>query len=117
MMFYYIDAIEQVEAAEDFPWTVNEYGSRTIYRESTDSSGESRPITLEEVQSKFLKKASDISNDLKSIDPNDPNKKHYYAHLAIVNSDGKMEEERKLGTRVEPEKKEQPEPEPEVEEG
>ena len=113
MMFYYIDSIEQVDAAEDFPWTVNEYGSRTIYKESTDSEGNARPITFEEVESKFLKKASDISNDLKVIDPSDPSKKHYYAYLTIVNSDGKVLEEKKLGTRVEPEKRPEPEPEQE----
>ena len=34
MLFYYIDTIEQVVAADDFPWTVNEYGARTKYVES-----------------------------------------------------------------------------------
>ena len=49
MMFYYIDKIEQVDAPEGFPWTVNEYGSRTQYKES-----------LPEVQSRYYKALSDI---------------------------------------------------------
>ena len=102
MMFYYIDTIEQVEAAEDFPWTVNEYGARTIYKDKT----------LAEVQSAYFKKLSDVSNDLKEISPE---KKHYYMDIKIVNSDGKIEMKQQLGKRVEPEKK--PEPTPENTEG
>lgn len=87
-MFYYIDKIEQVDAPEGFDWTVNEYGSRTQYKES-----------FPEVQSRYYKILSDISNDLKDIDPS---KQHYYAHIKIVNSDDEIIEEKKLGTRVEP---------------
>ena len=102
MLFYYIDTIEQVEAAEDFPWTVNEYGSRTIYKDKT----------LEEVSANYYKKLSDVSNDLKSISPE---KKHYYMDIKIVNSDGGIEMKQKVGTRVEPEKRPEPGPEPEAE--
>ena len=98
MMFYYIDTIEQVEAAEDFPWTVNEYGARSIYKDTT----------IDEVASKYYKKLSDVSADLKTISPE---KKHYYMDIKIVNSDGGIEMKAKVGTRVEPEKREQPAPE------
>lgn len=97
MMFYYIDKIEQVDAPEGFPWTVNEYGSRTQYKE-----------TLPQVQSRYYKVLSDISNALKDIDPSKP---YYYACVKIVNSDGEVVEEKELGKRVEPQPVEQPETE------
>ena len=100
MLFYYIDTIEQVEAAEDFDWTVNEYGARKIYKDKT----------LDEVSADYYKKLSDVSNDLKSISPE---KKHYYMDIKIVNSDGKIEMKQQVGKRVEPEKRKQPEPEAE----
>lgn len=100
MMFYYIDKIEQVDAAEDFPWTVNEYGSRTIYKDKT----------LDEVRAIYYTALATISNDLKSISVE---KHHYYADVKIVNSEGKIEEKCQLGERVEPE----PRPETPVEEG
>ena len=96
MMFYYIDKIEQVEAAEDFPWTVNEYGSRKQYKE-----------TLPEVRARYFTELANISNDLKEISED---KKHYYAHVQLINSDGGVEEEKVLGTRVEPERRPEPEP-------
>ena len=91
MMFYYIFKIEQVEAEEDFPWTVNEYSSCKQYKE-----------TLPEVQARYYTELANISNDLKEIGPE---KKHYYGFVQIINSDGKVEEEKKLGKRVEPEKR------------
>ena len=87
-MFYYIDTIEQVKAAEDFQWTVNEYGARTKYTE-----------TIDEVRSIYYKKLSDVANDLVTIDPE--TKHHYYMDIKIVNSDGGIEEKAKLGTRQE----------------
>jgi hypothetical protein len=89
--FFYIDTIEQVEATEDFAYTVNEYGARTKYAE-----------TLDEVRSKYFKKLSEVANDLKTIDET---KKHYYMDIKIVNSDGGIEEKAKLGKRVPVEKK------------
>ncbi len=101
MMFYYIDTIEQVKAAEDFPYTVNEYGGRSKYAE-----------TLEEVQARYFKKLSDVSADLVSIDES---KNHYYMDIKIVNSDGGIEEKKQIGVRQEVEPKPEPEPEPEPE--
>ena len=100
MDIYYIDTIEQVKAPEGFQYTVNEYGARTQYKE-----------TLEQVQSRFYKKLSDVSADLISIDAS---KNHYYMDIKIVNSDGGIEEKKKIGTKqtVEP----VPEPEENVEE-
>ena len=97
MMFYYIDKIEQVTAAEDFPWTVNEYGSRKQYKE-----------TLAEVRAKYFTELANISNDLKEISPE---KSHYYGCVKLINSNGEIEEEKTLGTRVEPEKRPEPEQE------
>ena len=101
MLFYYIDKIEQVKAAEEFPWTVNEYGSRKQYKE-----------TLAEVRARFYTELANISNDL--IEINDE-KNHYYGCVKLINSDGEIEEEKVLGKRVEPEKKPEPEPTPETE--
>ena len=101
-MKYYIDTIEQVVAAEDFPYNINEYGGRTKYAES-----------LESVRSKYFKKLSDVSADLIGGDKEDA--KHYYMDIKIVNSDGGIEEKYKLGKRQEVEPKEKPEPQPETE--
>jgi len=99
---YYIDTIEQVKAAEDYPYTVNEYGARTQYKES-----------LDEVRSRYFTKLANVSNDLVSIDPS---KNHYYMDIKIVNSDGGIEEKKKVGTKQPVEVKPEPEPEPEPEE-
>ena len=107
MMFYYIDTIEQVKPAEDFPMTVNEYGARQVQK-NTDGTA----MPLDQVLSKFYKKLSDVSADLVTISDD---KKHYYMDIKIVNSDGGIEKKDKVGTRVEPEKKPEPEPEPEPE--
>ena len=109
MMFYYIDTIEQVKAAEDNPLTVNEYGAREICK-IKDEQGDSVPMPLDQVLSKFYKKLSDVSADLVTISDD---KKHYYMDIKIVNSDGGIEKKDKVGTRVEAEKKPQPEPEQE----
>lgn len=90
MMFYYIDTIEQVDAAPDSGWTVNEYGARTIYKDKT----------IDEVRAIYFKKISDVSNDLKAIGED---KHHYYMDIKLINSAGGIEEKRQLGTRVEPE--------------
>ena len=95
MLFYYIDTIEQVVAADDFPWTVNEYGARTKYAES-----------YEQVQSRYFKKLSDVSNDI--IGGGKEDAKHYYMDIKIVDSDGNIHDKYKLGKRQEVE----PRPEP-----
>ena len=94
---YYIDTIEQVKATEESPYTVNEYGARQQYKES-----------LDQVSSRYFKKLSDVSADLISIDEN---KNHYYMDIKIVNSDGGIEEKKKIGTKQPVEKKEEPEQE------
>lgn len=99
-MFYYIDTIEQVKAAEDFPLTVNEYGARAIQKLEDGTA-----MPLDQVLSKFYKKLSDVSADLVTISDD---KKHYYMDIKIVNSDGGIEKKDKVGTRVEPEKKSEP---------
>jgi hypothetical protein len=97
---YYIDTIEQVKAAEDFPYTVNEYGSRKQYKESID-----------QVRSRMWATVSNVLNDLVTIDPS---KSHYYMDIKILNSDGGILEKYKCGTRQPVEPKE---PETPVEEG
>lgn len=94
MIFYYIDTIEQVKAAEDYPYTVNEYGGRTKYNE-----------TLAQVQSRYFKKLSDVSADLVTVDES---KNHYYMDIKIVNSEGNIEEKKQIGVRQEVEPKPEP---------
>ena len=101
MDIFYIDTIEQVKAAEDFPYTINEYGARKQYKE-----------TLEQVESRYFQKLSEVSNDLISIDES---KNHYYMDIKIVNSDGGIERKDKVGKKQEVEKK--PEPTPDNMEG
>ena len=108
MIFYYIDTIEQVKAKDDFPLTVNEYGARAIQKLEDGTA-----MPLDQVLSKFYKKLSDVSADLVTIGED---KNHYYMDIKIVNSDGGIEKKDKVGTRVEPEKKEEPEPTLESEE-
>lgn len=103
---YYIDTIEQVKAAEDSPYTVNEYGARKQYKESID-----------QVRSRMWANVSNVLNDLVTIDPA---KNHYYMDIKLLNSDGGIIEKYKCGTRQPVEPKEQPvesEPETPVEEG
>ena len=71
-MIYYIDTIEQIKGTEE--GTINEYGKREQWK-----------LTLPEVEAKFFKKLSDVSNDLVTIDDS---KKHYYMDIRIVNSTG-----------------------------
>ena len=99
---FYIDTIEQVEAAADFPYTVNEYGKKEQWKD----------LTFEEVESKYFKKLSDVSNDLKSISSE---KKHYYMYIAICDSTGGILEEKTVGVKQPVEKKPDPEPTPEEE--
>lgn len=105
MIFYYIDTIEQVKAKDDFPLTVNEYGARAIQKLEDGTA-----MPLDQVLSKFYKKLSDVSADLVTIGED---KNHYYMDIKIVNSDGGIEKKDKVGTKVEPEKKEEPTPESE----
>lgn len=98
MMFYYIDTIEQVKAAETSEWNVNEYGARSQYKEP-----------LDQVRSRYFTKLAAVSNDLISIDES---KNHYFMDIKIVNSEGGIEEKKQVGTRVELQRKQQPQPEP-----
>lgn len=107
MMFYYIDTIEQVKASEESPLNVNEYGTREICK-IKDEQGDSVPMPLDQVLSKFYKKLSDVSADLVTISED---KKHYYMDIKVVNSEGGIEKKDKVGTRVEIEKKPEPEQE------
>lgn len=86
MDIFYIDTIEQTVAAEDFEYTVNEYGKR-----------EQHKLPFEQVQSKYFKKLSDVSADL--IGGEKADAKHYYMDIKIVDSDGKIHAKQKLGTR------------------
>lgn len=97
---YYIDTIEQVKAAEDSPYTINEYGARKQYKESVD-----------QVRSRMWATVSNVLNDLVTIDPS---KNHYYMDIKLLNSDGGIIEKYKCGTRQPVELKE---PEIPVEEG
>lgn len=96
---YYIDTIEQVKAAEESPYTINEYGARKQYKESID-----------QVRSRMWATVSNVLNDLVTIDPS---KNHYYMDIKILNSDGGIIEKYKCGTRQPVE----PKPETPVEEG
>lgn len=110
MQFYYIDTIEQVKAKEDNPLTVNEYGAREICK-IKDKDGNSVPMPLPQVESKYFKKLSDVSADLVTVDET---KNHYYMDIKIVNSDGGIERKDKVGTKQEVELKSST-PEPETE--
>jgi len=96
---YYIDTVEQVTAAEDYPYTVNEYGARTKYVEK-----------FEQVESRYFKKLSDVSNDLVTIGED---KHHYYMNIKITNTEGGILKEETLGTKQDVYKKDEPQPEPE----
>lgn len=102
MDIFYIDTIEQVVAAEDFPYNINEYGGRAQWKEPYD-----------QVLSRYFKKLSDVSADI--IGGGKEDAKHYYMDIKIVNSDGEILKKDKLGTRQEVDKK--PEPTPEIMEG
>ena len=69
-MIYYIDTIEQTKKDDK----VNEYGKREQWK-----------LTLHEVESKYFKKLSDVSNDLIE---DDPSKNHYYMDIRIVDTTG-----------------------------
>ena len=101
---YYIDTIEQIKAAEDSPFTVNEFGGRQQIKDEN----------LDQVKSRMWAKVANVLNDLISTDPT---KNHYYMDIKIVNSDGGIEEKYKCGTKQTVESKDEPEPETPVEEG
>lgn len=95
-MFYYIDTIEQVKKKDEqgeIIEGINEYGKRDICK---DEDG--NPLSIEQVESKFYKKLSDVSADLISIDES---KNHYYMDIRIVNSDGGVVKKDKVGNRQE----------------
>lgn len=92
MDIFYIDTIEQTIADETSEYTVNEYGKR-----------EQHKLPYEQVQSKYFKKLSDVSADL--IGGEKENAKHYYMDIKIVDSDGKIHDKYKLGTKQTVEKK------------
>ena len=99
-MFYYIDTIEQVKKKDEQGQViegVNEYGKREICK-TTDKDGNSVPMPLDQVRSKFFKKLSDVSADLVTIDES---KQHYYMVIKIVDTTGGVIEENKCGERVE----------------
>ena len=98
MDIFYMDTIEQVVAAEDYPYTVNEYGARTKLVGSYESA-----------QSKYFKKLSDVSADIIGGDKADA--QHYYMDIKIVDSDGNIHDKYKVGTKQPVE----PKPEPETE--
>ena len=100
-MFYYIDTIEQVKKKDEEGHViegVNEYGKREICK-TTDNDGNTVPMPLDQVRSKFFKKLSDVSADLVSIDPE--KNSHFYMVIKIVNTEGKVLEENKCGVRQE----------------
>lgn len=78
-MAYYVDTIEQVKGESG----VNEYGKR-------EKKG-----TFAEARTAFFQKLTNVSNDL--VD-DDPEKKHYFMDIRIVNSLGGIEKEDTLGT-------------------
>ena len=81
-MIYYIDTIEQKKGDEG---AINEYGKREQWK-----------LTLPEVEAKFFKKLSDVSNDLVTIDDS---KKHYYMDIRIVDSTGGCIKKDSVGER------------------
>ena len=100
MNIFYMDTIEQVVAAEDYPYTVNEYGARTKL-----------VCSYESAQSKYFKKLSDVSADI--IGGDKENAQHYYMSIKLVDSDDNIRDKYKVGTKQPVESK--PEPEPETE--
>lgn len=88
MKFYYIDTLEQVKAADDYPWTVNEYGNKEQWK-----------LSYEQVQAKYFKKLSDVSADL--IGGAKEDAKHYYMSIKLIDSDDNILDKDKLGTRQE----------------
>ena len=96
-MFYYIDTIEQVKKKDEQGQVIegiNEYGKREICK-TVDKEGNTIPMPLDQVRSKFFKKLSDVSADLVSIDPE--KNSHFYMVIKIVNTAGKILEENKCG--------------------
>ena len=100
MDIFYIDTIEQVVASEESEYTVNEYGKREQWK-----------LPYEQVQSKYFKKLSDVSNDL--IGGAKEDAKHYYMNIKIVDSEGNTYDKYKLGTKQDVEIKPVPNVEPE----
>lgn len=95
-MFYYIDTIEQVKKKDDEGHViegVNEYGKREICTVK-DDEGNSVPMPLDQVYSKFFKKLSDVAADLVTIDES---KQHFYMVIKIVDTTGGVLKEDKVG--------------------
>lgn len=81
-MAFYIDTIEQVKGEEE--GTYNEYGKR-----------EKWDIPFNQVESKYFKKLSDVSNDI--ITEETPDKNHYFMDIRIVDSLGGVKEKKSIG--------------------
>ena len=95
-MFYYIDTIEQVKKKDEQGQVIegiNEYGNREICKNK-----DGNPLPIEQVESKYYKKLSDVSADLVSIDES---KNHYYMDIRIVNSNGGVLKKDSVGKRQE----------------
>ena len=81
-MAFYIDTIEQTKGETE--GTYNEYGKR-----------EKWSLPFNQVESKFFKKLSDVSNDL--ITDETPDKNHYFMDIRIVDSLGGVKEKKSIG--------------------
>lgn len=85
-MAFYIDTIEQVKGEEE--GTYNEYGKR-----------EKWSLPFNQVEAKFFKKLSDVSNDI--ITEETPNQNHYFMDIRIVDSLGGVLEKKSIGKYME----------------
>jgi hypothetical protein len=81
-MAFYIDTIEQVKGEEE--GTYNEYGKR-----------EKWDLPFNQVEAKYFKKLSDVSNDI--ITEETPDKNHYFMDIRIVDSLGGVKEKKFIG--------------------
>lgn len=90
MDIYYINTVEQTVAAEEYEYTVNEYGKREQWK-----------LPYEQVLSKFFKKLSDVSADLVDVKENG---KHYYMTINITDTEDNILKKDKVGKKqdVEP---------------
>ena len=81
-MAFYIDTIEQTKGEEE--GTYNEYGKR-----------EKWDLPFNQVEAKYFKKLSDVSNDI--ITEETPDKNHYFMDIRIVDSLGGVKEKKFIG--------------------